>query len=64
MGTKGTMTLGKAEETSASSQQGLNIFQLGEQYTQPASEMQTSYMSANIYLHVFKNKIKSLKVSF
>lgn len=30
MGTKGTMTLGKVEETSASSQQGLNIFQLGE----------------------------------
>lgn len=29
MGTKRTMTLGKVEETSASSQQGLNIFQLG-----------------------------------
>lgn len=58
------MTLGKVEETSASYQQGIDIFQLGEQYVWPVPEMQTSFMTANIYLHVFKNIIKRLKVSF
>lgn len=34
------MTLGKVEETSASYQQGIDIFQLGEQYVWPVPEMQ------------------------